>query len=162
MILFNALLLNFQYFKPNQIVMRFEYYGVQTLKKKRPVSVLLKAVRQIINRFIEDYNPSILVIETTFFYKSKNTSGLIVLAEEIKAVAKRKKLKIVEYAPKTVRKCICETGKATKRETAKVLCSRFPELQIYIIQDRLWKDKYWLNVFDAIAIGMTYFLKKGR
>jgi len=57
---------------------------VKILKKKRPVSILLNEVKRIFNRFIDDYSPSVLVIESTFFYKNKNTSGLIVLAEAIK------------------------------------------------------------------------------
>jgi Holliday junction resolvasome RuvABC endonuclease subunit len=148
--------MGFAILEPNDLI----YYGVKTLKKKRPVNVLLKEVRKIINRFIDDYGTNVLVIETTFFYKHDNTSGLIELAETVKAVAKERRLKVVEYAAKTVRKCICESGKATKRETAKVICSKFPELQIYLTQDRIWKEKYWLNVFDAVALGLTYLQKK--
>ena len=136
------------------------YYGVKTLKKKRPTCVLLKETRKIIRRLIEDYNPKILVIEETFFYKHKNAYRLIAMAEEIKRVAKREKLKVFEYAPKTIRKAICKSGKATKREVAEVLCSRYPELHVYLTQDRKWKEKYWGHMFDALALGLTHFLKK--
>lgn len=132
------------------------YYGVKTLKKKRPTSVLLKETRKIISRLIEDYSIKTLVIEKTFFNRNKNVSNLIVLAEEINAMAKKKKLKIVEYAPKTVCKYICQDGKATKREVSKIISSRYPELNIYLTQDRKWKVKYWQNCFDAIALGLCY------
>ena len=42
------------------------------------------------------------------------------------------------------------------REVAKVICCRYPELNIYLTQDRKWKVKYWQNCFDAIALGLCY------
>ena len=132
------------------------YYGVRTLKKKRPASVLLRETRRIISRLIDDYGIKRLIIEKTFFNRNKNVSNLIVMADEIKALAKKRKLKVTEYAPKTVRKSICQDGKATKREVSKVISARYPELNIYLTQDRKWKVKYWQNCFDAIALGLCY------
>ena len=132
------------------------YYGVKTFRKRSPVSTLLKDVRKTILKLIVDFQPGTLVIEKTFFYKQKNTAKLIMMADEVKTIAKRKKLNVVEYAPKTVRKAICESGKATKRELAKILCSRYQELHVYLTQDRKWKEKYWQNMFDALGVGLTY------
>lgn len=133
------------------------FYGVKTLKKKRPAHVLLKEARKIIYRLIEEYDPKIFVIEMTFFSRNKNTSMLHVLCDEMKASARRKGLKLYSFAPKTVRKYICKDGKATKKQVSKVLAARYPELTIYLSQDRKWKEKYWLNMFDAVALGLTCF-----
>jgi len=133
------------------------FYGVRTLKKKRPAHVLLKEARKIIYRLIEEYDPKIFVIEMTFFSRNKNTSILHVFCDEMKAAARRKGLKLYSFAPKTVRKYICNDGKATKKQVSKVLSSRYPELTIYLSQDRKWKEKYWLNMFDAVALGLTCF-----
>lgn len=133
------------------------YYGVKSFQKRKPLSALLEQVNHVFKQLIEEYSPAVLVIEKTFFYSNKNVSNLIAVAEEIKALAKKYRLQIAEYAPKTVRKNVCKSGKATKVETANILCSRFPELHIYRQQNRKWKEKYWLNMFDAVALGVTYF-----
>ena len=132
------------------------FYGVRTFKRRKPVSILLKEVNRVMQKLIDEYDPSELAIETTFFYKNKCVSHLINVAEEMKTIAKRNKLKVVEYAPKTIRKHICKSGKATKKETARVLCSRFPELCVYLTQDRKWKVDYWSHLYDAVAVGVTH------
>jgi len=32
--------------------------------------------------------------------------------------------------------------------------SKYPELKVYLSQDRAWKDHYHQNMFDAIALGL--------
>ena len=132
------------------------YYGVKSFQKRRPLSVLLGEINRVFGQLFEEYAPQVLVIERTFFACNKNVSNLISVADEIKDLATKSKLTVVEYAPKTVRKNVCKSGKATKLETANILCSRFPELHIYLQQNRKWKEKYWLNMFDAVALGVTY------
>ena len=39
------------------------YFGVKTLKTKRPAEMLYKAVRRIIYKLIDDYGPDVLVVE---------------------------------------------------------------------------------------------------
>lgn len=136
------------------------YYGVKTLKKKRPADVLIKTIRQIIYRLCDDYSPDILAIEKTFFSNNRELSLLHVVTDEVKYAARRRGLKVVSYEPKIVRRFICGEGKATKVEVARRMAVRYPELKIYLFQDRSWKEKYWLNMFDAVALGLAcYFLR---
>lgn len=37
---------------------------------------------------------------------------------------------------------------------ARVIVSKFPELKVYLTQDRAWKERYHQNMFDAVALGM--------
>lgn len=131
------------------------YYGVKTLKKKRPAQVLLKSLRRIIYKLCDDYQPDVLAIEQTFNTTDRNLSLLHLAAAEVKSAARRRGLKVVSYAPKTIRKFVCGSGKATKKEVSKVIAARYPELEIYVFQDRMWKEKYWQNMFDAVALGVT-------
>jgi Holliday junction resolvasome RuvABC endonuclease subunit len=62
----------------------------------------------------------------------------------------------VSYAPQTVRKGLVGNGWATKREVAAAISSRYPALRIYLTQDRRWKERYWLNMFDAIALALYH------
>ena len=54
--------------------------------------------------------------------------------------------------PKTL---ICGSGKAKKYEVASVVVAKHPELKVFLDQDRRWKERYWQNMFDAIALGMA-------
>ncbi len=134
------------------------YYGVKTLKKKRPADVLIKTVRQLIYRLCDDYAPDILAIEKTFFSGNRELSLLHVVADEVKYAARRRGLQVNGYAPSKIRKFICGDGKATKLNVAHHMVSRYPELKIYLSSDSEWKEKYWLNMFDAVALGLACYL----
>jgi Holliday junction resolvasome RuvABC endonuclease subunit len=134
------------------------YYGVKSLKKFRPEPVLRKAVKEILIKVIIEYDVKTLVIENGWF--SQESSPLFqTVFRTIKHVAKEKKLMLATYAPKTIRKFICGDGKATKKRTAQILANRYPELEIYLEQNYRWKEKYWLNVFDALAAGLTHVMQ---
>ena len=132
------------------------YYGVKVIKSSsRFPHERLKEARKAVLRLIEDLKPHMLATEKTFFSNNRNVALLNVLAEEIKAVGKRKGLKVVSLAPSTVKKLICGSGKAKKYEVASVVVAKHPELKVFLCQDRRWKERYWQNMFDAIALGMA-------
>ena len=79
---------------------------------------------------------------------------LNVFVDEIKAIGRRKGLKVLGYAPSTVKKMICGNGRASKEEVARVIVSKFPELKVFLTQDRKWKERYHQNMFDAVALGV--------
>jgi len=132
------------------------YYGVKVIKSSNSFPhERLKEARKVVLRLIEDLKPHMLATEKTFFSNNRNVALLNVLAEEIKAVGKRKGLKVVSLAPSTVKKLICGSGKAKKYEVASVVVAKHPELKVFLDQDRRWKERYWQNMFDAIALGMA-------
>jgi Holliday junction resolvasome RuvABC endonuclease subunit len=77
-----------------------------------------------------------------------------VLFDEIRALARRKKLTFVSYAPSTIKKFTCGNGRADKKQVATVVVSRFPELKVFLSQDRAWKERFHQNMFDAVALGI--------
>lgn len=89
-----------------------------------------------------------------FFANNRSASLLNVFVDEIKAIGRRKRLKVISYASSTVKKFICGNGRASKKELARVVVSKYPELKVYLTQDRAWKEKYHQNMFDAVALGM--------
>lgn len=111
-------------------------------------------IKKIVIRLIKDFKPEVLVVEKVFFTNNRNASLLNVFVDEIKAIGKRKKLKVLSYAPNTVKKYICGSGRAGKEEVARVMVAKYPELKVYLTQNRAWKEKYHQNMFDAVALGM--------
>ena len=143
------------------------YFGVKTLKrqgKRVPRYVLDRARRQIMT-MIERYQPQVLAMEKTFVIKNRNSALLNVLADEIKVLARGEGLKINEYTPTTVKKLICGTGKATKKEVARKIASYYPELKRYLDPGKglnRCKEGYWQNMFNAVALCLTHWAKNRR
>jgi hypothetical protein len=55
-----------------------------------------------------------------------------------------------------VKKMICGRGDATKREVAETLIrQRYPYLEKYLTTDLRTRERYWQNMFDAVALGLT-------
>ena len=131
------------------------YYGVKTIKKMALAHDTLQEGRKIISRLIQDFKPTTLVVEKTFFSNNRNSALLNVFADEIKVIGKKKGLKVVAYAANTVRKSVCGNGSASKDEVAKVIVSYYPELKPYLTSDRKWKEKFHRNMFDAVALGLV-------
>ncbi len=130
------------------------HYGVKSIKKEMSPHDTLVEGRKIVERLISDLKPEILVVEKTFFANNRNSSLLNAFYYEIKAIGRRKRLKVLSYAPNTVKKFICGDGRASKEDVAKVIVSKYPELKVYINNDRKWKQRYHQNMFDAVALGM--------
>jgi len=128
------------------------YYGVKVIQKKKFPHDALKEGRKIVLRLINDLRPNVLVVEKAFISNNRNTSLLNVLFDEIKAIGRRKGLKVLCFAPSTVKKHIAKNGWAKKKEVAKAICTKYPELKVYLTQDRGWKEKYHQNMFDAVAL----------
>jgi len=135
------------------------YYGVKVIKKRKSPHETLKEGRKIILRLIRDFKPRLLVVEKAFFAQSRNLALLNVFVDEIKAIGKRKKLKFISYAPNTLKKFICGNGRASKKEVATVIVSKYPELKVYLTQDRAWKERYHQNMFDAVSLGIMATIK---
>lgn len=134
---------------------KLAYYGVKTLSNRKLPHDILMEGRKTIRSLIEDFKPGTLAVEKTFFANNRNGALLNVFADEIVATGKRKRLKVILLAANVVRKDICGNGWAAKREVAREVCRRFPELVPYLSSDRKWKEEFYLNMFDAVALGLA-------
>ncbi len=129
------------------------YYGVKTVTNRTSPGSVLETVTAFIKSLIEKYQPTTLAIEKMFITQ-KNSALLAVVAQQVKAVAKESNISIWEQAPSFIRKRICKSGRATKREAAKVIAERYPELVRYYNRTRHWEIEYYSNLFNAVAIGL--------
>lgn len=132
------------------------FYGVKTVQKRMTPQEVLREITRIIKRLIDYYAPSILAIEKVFLIQ-KNASLLIVATDQIKATGRKEGLYVYEYAPKVIRKFICQTGKATKREVARHLTRKYYELSHYLNRTSRWEELYYAKMFDAIAVGLICY-----
>jgi crossover junction endodeoxyribonuclease RuvC len=130
------------------------YHGVKVINRGLSPHESLAKARKVVLRLIKDYQPNVLAVERVFFANNKNASLLKVLFEEIRTIAKRKRLKLVSFAPSSLKKFICGNGWANKYEVARAVVQRYPELRVYLTQDRAWKERFHHNMFDAVALAI--------
>lgn len=139
---------------------KLAYYGVKTLSNRKSSHDILTEGRNVIRGLIDDFKPKTLAVEKTFFANNRNSALLNVFADEIVAIGKKQRLKVILLAANVVRKEICKNGWATKREVAQEVCHRFPELVPFLSSDRRWKEEFYLNMFDAVALGIAASLRR--
>jgi len=121
-----------------------------------PASQRLKAARQELERVIRAHEPSELVLENMPKRPLDAFVGLPALGRLLRRLAKLHHLNVTTHSAKTVRRAIVGNGWAGKLEVAKVLMARFPQLKVYRGQLRKWQDRYWGNMFDALALGIHH------
>lgn len=139
---------------------KLAYYGVKTLSRQKSPHVILTEGRKVTRGLIDDFRPDILAVEKTFFANNRNSALLNVFADEIVAIGRRKKLRVISLATNVVRKEICGNGWASKRDVASEICRHFLELIPYLSSDRRWKEEFFYNMFDAVAVGVAVLGRK--
>lgn len=130
------------------------YHAVKVIAKGQSPQRTLQRARDAVVRLMDDLEPDIIAVERTFFSQNRNTALLNVLFDEIRSLARRKRLAFVSYAPSTIKKFICGNGHAGKKQVATTVVAKFPELRVYLTQDRAWKERFHQNMFDAVALGI--------
>ena len=145
-------------FKGKEIVVSM----VKTFSTNGSPRQRLNEVKKVFSSLIEDYAPEVLVLEKPFPFWSKQSHLLNVVIEEIKSIAKKEKIEIQEFCPKSVKKIVCGSGNTNKKEMAVVICSIYPELKIYLKQMTKSQEKYWNHMFDAVGLGVCYLKKQGK
>jgi len=131
------------------------YHGVKTLRRRSSPHEGLAQVKAFTQRLLRDFNPDLLVIERAFMIRSRTAGLLNVIVDEMRAIGARHGVTVRTLAPATVRKRLCGSGRATKRDVARAIVDRYPELRVYLGQNRKWKERFHGNMFDAIALGLV-------
>lgn len=132
-------------------------WGVLPLKGVQPSRRIAK-VQQKLEQLIRGYQPSWLVWEHIPKRPLDTLAGLPALGRRLRRLAKRLRLKVATYSARSVRRTVVGDGWAGKREAAESLCSRFPDLRVFLTQDRKWKVSHWQNGYDALGVAIHHQL----
>ena len=132
--------------------------GVLSLRSL-PQSRRLPEARRQLRQWVRSYRPRALAIEQTHRHPVPWLDDLYRLVRSAILLADRRGIRLATYSPQTIRKTVVGNGWATKREVAQVVAARYPALRIYVTQDRKWKERYWQNMFDAIALALHHQAK---
>lgn len=129
--------------------------GVLALRRL-PKETRLTEVRRQVRGWLKAHRPGTVVVERTYPHPVPWLDSLHAISLYAGRLSRRRHLRFVTYAPQQVRKTVLGNGRGTKREAAAVVAARFPQLRLYLTQDRRWKEVYWQNMFDAVALALHH------
>ncbi|MDX9859204.1 MAG: crossover junction endodeoxyribonuclease RuvC [candidate division Zixibacteria bacterium] len=131
-------------------------FGVRDLWYRRNGGDVFTAVTSVVTLLLDQKRPQAVVIEKNNFSQIRQNLQLTLVIGKIRHIARRHRIRVFELDPRTVRKVVCKDGNATKRELARTVTVRYPELRVYLESNRQWRERYFQNAFDAAACGMTF------
>jgi len=113
--------------------------------------------------YVEDYAPSIVAIEKPLLFPTKRAALVSVIVQELHARSREVGMKVVEIAPREVRRIVVGNPHAKKLEVAQTIVRMgFPDLAVKLPKEPPHpvlgykpKDKYWLHMFDALAVALA-------
>ena len=116
----------------------------------------LKEARHRIASLVATHRPRAIVVEKTYRHPVPWLNDLHRITLSAKRLAVKGRIIFATYSPQAVRQDVAGNGKAKKPEVAIAIAHRFPQLRVYLTQDRRWKEKFWLNMFDAVALALHH------
>jgi Holliday junction resolvasome RuvABC endonuclease subunit len=116
----------------------------------------LGLVHESLLALLRAYRPRTLVLEQIPKRPLDTLGGLPSLGRLLRRMATRRRLKLATYSARTVRRSVVGDGWAGKRQVAEALSGRFPDLRVHRTHDRKWKEAYWQNMFDAVALALHH------
>jgi Holliday junction resolvasome RuvABC endonuclease subunit len=137
------------------------YYAVKMLRVPGTPEDVRRAATRILRALIVSYRPTHMIIEQPLVVQQR-AELLAHAIRALKITARRHGLIVSEYAPQTVRRFICTGARPTKREVARRLAKRYPELGRYIAAMSRWTEMYYERMFGAVAVGLVGYALQER
>ena len=124
--------------------------------RRLPKAERLTSARGHVRMWLRTHRPQVLVVEKTYRHPLPWLDELHRLTRSARNLATRQHTAFAMYSPQRVRATVAGNGKAKKAEAAIAVALRFPQLRVYLTQDRRWKEVYWQNMFDAVALALHH------
>lgn len=121
-----------------------------------PRSRRLREAKARIAELARAHHPRAIVAERTYRHPLPWLNDLHRITRAARRLAVARHIDFATYAPQAVRQTVTGHGWANKSETALAVAHRFPQLRVYLTQDKRWKERFWLNMFDAVALAVHH------
>lgn len=125
---------------------------IETDSNGSPSKRLVNIHKQL-KKIIKEYNPEVLSIEKLFFATNRKTAMRVSQAVGvILFTAAKTNLKVVEYAPGTIKKVVAGDGRADKKKMQK-------EVRRHLgakVRSKAHKKTHFDNEADAIAVALCH------
>jgi Holliday junction resolvasome RuvABC endonuclease subunit len=119
-----------------------------------------REIRAVASDWLKDFRPLAVVLEATYHHRQPVFESLHRTAKTIESVVRKRRLTVYTVSVRTVRRVLAGNGNATKQELARAIAILFPTLRVYLKQDRRWKERYFANMFDAVALAVFHKVRR--
>jgi Holliday junction resolvasome RuvABC endonuclease subunit len=138
-------------------------FGVHTLRNGHRPHDLIGQARRILLATIEEYGPQVVAIEKPYVLPTKRAAILSVIEQELRGRADDLGLRVVELTPEAIRQAVVGNPRATKIDVAQALVAGdfgqladlVPKRPARAALGLRARDKYWLHMFDALALAIA-------
>ena len=111
----------------------------------------LRKASAIVRSFIDEYQPSILVVKK--LHRCRSSATLKSLVGRIKQLARKRHLKVYQYSIKETEAFFSQQRKINKRQLARLLSQKYPALFYEFQKEAFNKNPYHIRAFEAVALG---------
>lgn len=134
-------------------------YGLIQTEKNGELSERLVSIYKQLTKIINQNKPDIVAIEKLFFASNAKTAMSVGQAHGVMLFSAAKMgVKVVEYAPATIKKIISGDGRADKKQIQKSLRKALGAS----IRSKPRSRTHFDNAADALAVALTHALVSGR
>src|SRR5262245_43589130 len=114
---------------------------------------------KLIDDLIEQYQPSVIVVEDYAAKGSRRCRRVRELMKDISRIAVQRKIKVRNFSRLKGKQAFSESGAASKYEIAIAIAKRFPELAPRLPRFRKpWmSEDYRMSIFDSVGFALNCF-----
>lgn len=130
--------------------------GVKSLRRSGSPLPRLTVLSRVFTDLIERQRPTAVALEKNSFAHIDQNRMLMKAVRSMQAIAESHGVPAFAFAANTIKKSVTGDAQASKHAVARVICAQYPHLRAYLGHRYSWQERYYLNMFDAIACGLTY------
>ncbi|MCC6348293.1 MAG: crossover junction endodeoxyribonuclease RuvC [Candidatus Eisenbacteria bacterium] len=139
------------------------WFGVRTLPNGKRHHEAIGLAKQLVLNLIEEHDPDAVAIEQPFDLPTKRSHLLNVIADELRDRSEELGIDVVELSPEAIRERVTGNPRANKVDVAEHLVDHgfghlrqlVPKRPARAALGLRPRDKYWLHMFDALAIAVA-------
>ena len=124
-------------------------WKIKTLEGRWSEEKIKKAIG-VVSELIERYELDVLAIKK--LHPSRRTENLLRLTNKIKEFARRKKIRVCQFALKEIEKLFIEDKKLNRQNLMEAIAKQYPMLYHELKKEQNQKNPYYFRMFDAIAL----------
>jgi len=130
-------------------------FGLIETSKDGQSGERLISINKNIDRLLKEIKPDVVAIEKLFFARNAKTAMNVGQAiGVINYTVAKAKIKMVEYAPGTIKKIITGSGKADKKMIQRSLRQQLGSK----VKSQAHRKTHFDNAADALAVALCFFI----
>ena len=115
----------------------------------------MKMIQEIIVELVIKHQPGVVALKS--LHPSRKSPELGQLTEWIKLFSEKRGIQVYQYSIRDLKEFYSPTERINKRELAERVGIEYPALFHELNRERSHKNKYFIRMFEAVALGAICF-----